>query len=349
VRDKPAGLREDDLRLALAEGWRIDAAALRYAPVGGGSYHWVVRDGAGPRWFVTADDLDDKAWLGHARPAVMAGLRSAMETALALRRDAGLDFVVAPVPGVDGGAVRPVGAGHAVAVFPFVRGTPGRFGEALPAGERAALTDMLAALHRTTLHRSALDRSALDCSALAGAPAAAIGLARRADLNAALLDLGQPWWAGPFGEHARTLLADAGDRIRGLLEVFDRRAAAVRADDFVITHGEPHPGNVMRVGTRRMLIDWDTVGLGPPERDLWMVVGESGAEARRYASLTGRTVDLGLLEWYRLRWALDDIAAFVHQLRSAHGRTADAEHAWVALKQTVASLGGDAGARMINC
>jgi spectinomycin phosphotransferase len=334
VRDRPAGLREHDLRLVLAEGWRIDAAALRYAPVGGGSYHWVVRDGAGRRWFVTVDDLDDKAWLGYTRPAVMAGLRAAMETALALRRDADLGFVLAPVPGVDGAVVRPVGAGHAVAVFPFLSGTPGRFGETLPAAERAALTDMLAALHRSTL---------------AGAPVAAIGLARRADLDAALLDLGQPWWAGPFGEPARTLLANAGDRIRGLLEVFDRRAGAIRTDDFVITHGEPHSGNVIRVGSRRMLIDWDTVGLGPPERDLWMVARQSGEEARRYAGLTGRSVDPGLLEWYRLRWALDDISAFVHQLRSAHGRTADAEHAWVALKQTVASLDGDAAAWVINC
>jgi spectinomycin phosphotransferase len=332
VRDRPAGLREHDLRLVLAEGWRIDAAALRYAAVGGGSYHWVVRDGAGRRWFVTADDLDDKAWLGHTRPAVMAGLRSAMETALALRRDAGLDFVVAPVPGADGAAVRPAGPGHAVAVFPFLSGTPGRFGEALPAAERAARTDMLAALHR---------------SALAGAPVAAIGLARREDLDAALRDLGRPWRAGPFGEQARTLLAGAGDQIHGLLEVFDRRAGAIRADDFVITHGEPHPGNVMRVGPRRMLIDWDTVGLGPPERDLWMVAGEE--EARRYAGLTGRAVDPGLLEWYRLRWALDDISAFAHRLHSAHGRTADAEHAWVALKQTVASLGGHAAARPTNC
>ncbi|MGH3203788.1 MAG: hypothetical protein ACRDOA_22415 [Streptosporangiaceae bacterium] len=32
MRDRPAGLREHDLRLVLAEGWRIDAAALRYAP-----------------------------------------------------------------------------------------------------------------------------------------------------------------------------------------------------------------------------------------------------------------------------------------------------------------------------
>jgi len=107
VRDRPAGLREHDLRLVLAEGWRIDVAALRYAPVGGGSYHWVVRDGAGRRWFVTADDLDDKAWLGHTRPEVMAGLRSAMETALALRRDAALDFVVAPACGPGRGAAGP--------------------------------------------------------------------------------------------------------------------------------------------------------------------------------------------------------------------------------------------------
>jgi spectinomycin phosphotransferase len=335
VRDRPTGLREHDLRLALAEGWRIEVAALRYAPVGGGSYHWVVRDGAGRRWFVTADDLDDKAWLGHTRPAVMAGLVSAMETALALRRDAGLEFVVAPVPGCGEALVRPVGPRYAMAVFPFLDGTAGRWGEPLPAVERAVLTDMLAALHGS--------------APPAPARVAAIGLARRAELDAALLDLGRPWRAGPFGEPVRTLVAGVGDRIRGLLEGFDRRAGAARAEGFVITHGEPHPGNVMRAGPRRMLIDWDTVGLGPPERDLWMVTGETSEEVRRYASLTGRAVDHGLLEWYRLRWALDDISAFVHQLRSPHGRTADTEQAWQALQQTVAGLGGHAAARASNC
>jgi hypothetical protein len=55
VRSRPDGLGEDDLRRALAQGWRIDVADLRYAAVGGGSYHWVVRDGAGQRWFVTVD------------------------------------------------------------------------------------------------------------------------------------------------------------------------------------------------------------------------------------------------------------------------------------------------------
>ena len=64
MRDRPAGVEDRDLRLVLAEGWRIDAAALRYAAVGSGSYHWAVRDGAGRRWFVTADDLDDKGLAG---------------------------------------------------------------------------------------------------------------------------------------------------------------------------------------------------------------------------------------------------------------------------------------------
>jgi spectinomycin phosphotransferase len=93
--------------------------------VGGGSYHWVAREGAGRRWFVTVDDLDDKAWLGDTRPAVLAGLRAAMNTALTLRRDAELEFVVAPVPGCDGAALRPLGRRHAVAVFPFLRGRTG--------------------------------------------------------------------------------------------------------------------------------------------------------------------------------------------------------------------------------
>ena len=73
---------------------------------------------------------------------------------------------------------------------------------------------MLAALHQSALHQSAR----------VGAPVAAIGLARRADLDAALRDLGRPWRAGPFGEQARTLLAGAGERIHGLLEAFDRPA-----------------------------------------------------------------------------------------------------------------------------
>jgi spectinomycin phosphotransferase len=322
VRDRPDGIGVPALRLVLAEGWRIRVAAMRYAAVGAGSYHWVARDGAGQRWFVTVDDLDDKAWLGDTRPEVLAGLRSAMDTALALGREAALPFVVAPVPGC-GGTVLPVGPRHAVAVFPFLPGTAGRFGQVLAAPERTALVDMLAALHRSTP------------AVAAATPVSAIELPLRESLDAALRDLRRPWGTGPFGEAARTLLAGAEEVVRRLLEAFDRLARAVRDSEPVITHGEPHAGNVMRVGRQRMLVDWDTVGLASPERDLWMVISETGAGSRRYARLTGRPVDPAALALYRLRWTLDDISAFVNDLRAEHRRTADTEHTWRALKEAV--------------
>jgi spectinomycin phosphotransferase len=87
-----------------------------------------------------------------------------------------------------------------------------------------------------------------------------------------------------------------------------------------------------------MLIDWDTAGLAPAERDLWMVASESGDELRRYTELTGRPVDAAAFEFYRLRWALDDISCFLRDLRAPHRRTAGTEHAWQALELSIAQI-----------
>lgn len=40
---------------------------------------------------------------------------------------------------------------------------------------------------------------------------------------------------------------------------------------WVVTHGEPHPGNVIRTSHGLRIIDWTTVQMAPPERDLWML------------------------------------------------------------------------------
>ena len=324
MRDRPEGVGERELRLALADGWHIHADAMRYAPVGGGSYHWAVHDRQGDPWFVTVDDLDDKSWLGDTRAAVGEGLRSAMDTAAALRHNAGLRFVVAPIPAVHGETVLPIGPKYAVAVFPFIHGATGQFGEDLPAGERGQVVNMLAALHGAT-------------PTATQASVAMIGLPRRGVLETALSEVGRPWCGGPFSEPARALLASTAGEIRRLLETFDQLAEHVAAvPEPVITHGEPHPANIIRAGPSRKLIDWDTVGTAPPERDLWMVVTDTGDEAHRYTEATGRAVDSVALAFYRLRWALFDISAFTHRLRNRHGRTADAEHAWQGLKDTLA-------------
>ncbi len=328
MRDRPAGVSDSDLRSALADGWRIDVAAARYAAVGGGSYHWILRDRAGRRWFATVDDLDQKRWLGDTPDTVAEGLAHAMELAVVLRHEVGLPFVLAPIRARNGAAIVRLGRSFAVAVFPYLQGATGRFGEELPPDERNLVVDMLAALHRTGPVRVRL-------------PSHQVGLARRKDLETALGELGQRWEGGPFSELARALLNAHAEQVRHLLARFDRLAERVGSLEPVITHGEPHPANLLTAGTETLLIDWDTVGLAPPERDLWWVVSDRECEeARRYTRATGRPADSAALALYRLRWALDDLSIFVHRLRSEHSRTADAEHALRALEITLAAAPG---------
>ena len=88
----------------------------------------------------------------------------------------------------------------------------------------------------------------------------------------------------------------------------------------------------MRVGDSHVLVDWDTVALAPPERDLWMLVGDNGKEVSRYAHATGHSLDAVAMNFFRLRWDLADIAAFSDLLRSPHDHTEDTEKAYDALR-----------------
>ncbi|MEU5862888.1 hypothetical protein ABZ815_17045 [Nonomuraea sp. NPDC047529] len=102
-------------------------------------------------------------------------------------------------------------------------------------------------------------------------------------------------------------------------------------------HGEPHPGNLLRHRGRCLLVDWDTVGLAVPERDLWLVA-RTPDDLARYAAATGRTPDPAALALYRLRWSLDDVAGYVAWFRAPHGHTRDAELSWQFLTGAVDDL-----------
>jgi spectinomycin phosphotransferase len=324
----PDDLEERELIESLRQGWGLNLVSTEYAAVGGGSYHWKATDDAGGRHWLTVDDLDHKGYPGDTRDSAFDGLRAAFETALALRTS-GLDFVVAPVPTPKGETVRRVGTHHTAAVFPFIEGRAGRFGERLAAGERAQLVDMLIRLHQAAPAAARLARPE------------SLQVPGRRDLESALDGLDQKWVGGPFSEPARALLAGRSENVRGLLETFDHLAGqvvAARAEP-VVSHGEPHPANVIDANGRLLLIDWDTVGLAPPERDLWMVDGGEGDELRQYSDATGRPIDGAAIRLYRLRWQLDDIAIRVGRFRSAHRRTADTEKAWLDLGRLVESGG----------
>jgi len=294
MRTVPEVLAERELVHSLAAGWNLNVEGLDYIAEGFGSYHWLAWDDSGRRHFVTVDDLDQKGWLGARRETAFHGLRRAFDTAAVLRAQGHLDFVVAPVSSEDGDTVVRLGPRHTVAVFPYLDGEPARFGQHVEPDQRAEVVRMLVELRRATPTVRAV------------APHHHVELSARHDLDAALGQLGTTWKGGPFSEPARALLGAHSDAVTGLLASFDRLApeVATRGGDCVITHGEPHAGNVMRLGEKLFLVDWDTVALAPPERDLCMIASDTGDELALYVDLTGRAVDHAALSLHRARWPL---------------------------------------------
>lgn len=250
-----------------------------YAPVGFGDYHWTVYD----RWFTSVSDLTTKP---------LAGLRQAMETAASLAEQ--LPFVVAPVRSDDGETVVLLNDRYALSVFPYVMGKAGSFGDPVHPG----VSELLTALHR--------------CEPPAGTPVAPIDVPARAALTA-LLDEPGEW----FSDQAREVFVAHTEILRAALTELDLLAGQL-PDERVVTHGEPHAGNVIHSPQGLCLIDWDTVGLAPPERDHWLVGGYSA--------------------FYSLRWAVGDIAEFTEKLRAPHEQSRDAELALHYFTETLKNL-----------
>jgi spectinomycin phosphotransferase len=164
--------------------------------------------------------------------------------------------------------------------------------------------------------------------------------ASRAVLDQALRERGLRWHGGPYAGAARALVSGHAAGLAAALAAFDELCAVVAADRRppVVTHGEPHPGNLLRRDGRYLLIDWDTAGLAPPERDLWWIASDSGAEADRYTALTGREVSEPALQLYRLRWDLDDAGLALAEFRSPHQAGQDAQTSWSGLRGAVGRL-----------
>jgi spectinomycin phosphotransferase len=276
-------------------------------------------------FFLTVDDLDIKPWLGQNRDSVFAGLQASYKTAATLHREAGLDFIVAPMMSSSGAAAIRFSDRYSISLFPFVDGVSGIWGNRISATEHETLIGHLAELHRST---PAVTHQA---------PNPGLALPGRLDLEIALMELNQPWKGGPFSEPARNELALHADLVRSWLANLDDLVALVVRDDsaLVVTHGEPHPGNIMRNGTGLLLVDWDTVGMGHPERDLWMLDDGTGIGLAAYVEATGTSLDDSALSLYRLRWTLADIAAFVTLFRTEHARNSATAKMWRELREAL--------------
>ncbi|MGH8891872.1 MAG: phosphotransferase [Actinomycetes bacterium] len=325
---RPDQISDPELLRCVRDGWSTDLLSVDYHPVGFGSHHWLARGSDGRRWFVTVDDLIGKVSSdGESMDAAYDRLHAALVTARAAR-ECGAEFVVAPIPRAGGEVLLRFRQRFAVALYAHVDGRAGRFSDVLSVADRRAVADLLAALH--DLPERARRAARVDD----------LRIASRDSLDTALADLGRVWDTGPYAEPTRRLLGQHSAALDRLLATYDRRAHTTgeHADASVLTHGEPHPGNLIRTDDGWVLVDWDTALLAPPERDLWMLDPGDRSVADAYTEATGRPVHADVMDLYRLRWDLTDVALFVSGFRRAHDGSGDDESSLTYLGETLDRL-----------
>jgi hypothetical protein len=328
----PEGLTEEDLVAVLGRGWGIEVAGLDYRTVGFGSHHWEVVEAGGARWFVTADEPDRRR-LSELEPAAAARARLAAAIGAArslVNADSRFDFVVAPIPSLDGQLLLDVGDGYCAALYPMLEGESFSWGAYRDPDQRAAVLSMLIQVH-SAAH-----------GADSGAPQEDYALQRREELEHALAEGIGVIEHGPYSEPLARLLSTHEPALRVALRKYDELVDAARDVDLrrVLTHGEPHPGNTMLTLDGWKLIDWDTAALAPPERDLWDLDPGDGSLLRSYARATGYSPRESLLELYSLRWELTDLALYATDFRREHAGDDNSAKSWATTQNVVRGLVG---------
>lgn len=311
--------------------WGLRAATLDYLPVGFGSHHWRADDSRGTRRFVSVDDLEAGFQAGPDTDSAFAALDRAYRTAAVLRDEAGLDFVVAPLPDDEGRIIRRLSDRYAVTSSPFVEGESSGFGQYESLDDRRRMGGVLGRLHAATeLVPNGLPRSE------------DFALPSRAALVEALHDLERPWSTGPFGEPARHLLRRNAHAVERRLAEYDELAARVResSGSWVVTHGEPHRANVIRDPRGGVhLVDWDTTLIAPRERDLRMVLDRELTGWDEYVGAAGAvSLNQEALELYHRWWDLADVAIYTALFRRPHERTEDTIASWENLIEDLQGL-----------
>ena len=320
----PPGLALDELTSVLARAWGIAGASVDYRPVGFGSHHWDVLDEHGRRWFVTVDELEVKRLTAtETHDAAFGRLRAALTAACELR-ETGATFAIAPVRTAAGEPLARIGPAFAAAVYPLVDGEAFGWGEFSSPEHRRAVFDLVLLVH---------------AGPAGSAPVDGFEVPHRDQLELTLDGSAVPE-AGPYAQPAVDLLRANAAPVRALLEHYDALVRQARPDRAVLTHGEPHPGNTMLTAAGWVLVDWDTALVAPPERDLWRLDPGDGTLLDAYADATGVVPEPAMLQLYRIRWDLTDLAIEAARFRRPHPGSADDAKGWTILRDLVHHLAG---------
>ena len=327
---EPRDLSVETVLSGVCAGWDPAVTWAEHLPVGASAHHWQAGAEAGPRWFVTADAMADA---DNAR-------RRACCYAAAAQLSAVLDFVLAPAPGLRGETTTPLPPSYLLSVAPYVEGQPvGELATGPARGTfaddaaRADVASMLARLH--TARRPA------------GIPTWQPRIGWRSSVRRQQLDAvrrATPWDTGPLAHPAWQVVTGAAPLLDRATRRFDLLAAAASGSiaAWVPTHGEPHAGNVLATSGGPRLVDWATLAVAPPERDLRHVLPDAEGSDPELAYLASggapRVMSEDLLELFALESHLAEVADAAATFAAPHDGGPDDERSLEQLDTELAAL-----------
>jgi spectinomycin phosphotransferase len=287
------GLDGDRLRRALRDHYGVDAAGVRFLPLGydyaAAVYEVAARGG---RFFL-------KVRFGPPNLAALA--------AAAALRAHGIPEVLAPLP-TTGGAWWCADEDLALVLYPWIDGRDAATA-GMSAGQWRTFGRALRAVHDAGLaarFRGRLRTEAFDL------PAAALVRAVDEAVAAGAID--------PEGLRWTAMWRANRERIAAALRRAEELGAVLRARPRaeVLCHGDIHQANVLVGDDGRVhLIDWDGPLLAPRERDLLFVVGAAIArrvlpeeEAAFFGGYGPVAIDRDALVYFRYERLLEDLGEF---------------------------------------
>lgn len=294
----PTELTDLEVLRIVRAAWDHTVTGVEHLAVGFGAHHWRVDGAGGPSLFATYDRFGSR----HSVNSLTAAYAGAMRLA-----DAGLEFVLAPLPTRSGGVLVPVAEG-AMSCTPWVDAAVVGDGAVDDADVAAANIADLARLH-------AVDPPA-DLPGWAPVVEPQVG-DRLAELAASA------WTTGPYGEAARGAIASRLTAIGEWTGRYLVLAEAAADRRWVVTHGETHTRNQLRSPDGIRFVDWESLKLAPRERDLSTLV--QGGYGDRVDA------DPEMVELFDLEWRLAEIIEYAHWFAAPHTGTDDDRIAYAGL------------------
>ena len=300
-------------QLSIAYG--LPLQSITFFPEGEDSYGYVIASETGEKYFAKSSTSVPN---------------SCLQVASLLRHQGNISGIVAPLETQNGELSVPW-QDFRVSLFPFIEGKSRwdlwKVGKDFTDTELSQTAALLATIHGST-----------DALAFNSLTVAKYDLPLRHELHPVLEAPEKILARNGYQKRLLEAIVQYRSEVLQTLERYDSlgRLAMARQTPFVITHGDPTPGNlILDTENRLHLIDWDGVCLGPPEKDLVSFTGER-FEIVLEAYLTKRQSDVSLhtdiFGFYIYEWTLNEIRDYGTKILFKNDDVQQNEYDWESLQ-----------------